>query len=294
MERGRVGAQVVFTADDFGSSAAVNAAVVLARQEGVLTSASLEVTGPAVDEAVALARELPGLAVGLHLVVVQGRPALPPEEIPHLVDRSGNFPADPFLVGLRYSWDQAARREVAREVTAQFERFAATGLPLSHVDGHLHMHLHPALLDLVLSLAQRYGARGIRIPRDQVRFALSYNPRGAGSKISRALALGLLSRHALTLLRGSRLAVTERVYGLVQSGQMEEPYTLRLLQRMRVRTAELYFHPTTSQERIPLGPNPGDLETLLSPALLRVCEERQIHPTSYPALREEALCSSSC
>ncbi len=283
-----VGVRVIFTADDFGSSAAVNAAVVQAHREGVLTSASLEVTGAAVDEAVALAREMPQLAVGLHLVVVQGRAALPPKEIPHLVDRSGNFPADPLLVGLRYGCSQAARNELAREVTAQFERFAATGLPLSHVDGHLHMHLHPALVGLVLPLARQYGARGIRLPRDELRFALSYDRRGIGAKLSRVLSLRLLSRRALALLRGSGLAVAERVYGLLQSGQMEERYALRLLQHLRVRTAELYFHPTTSQERIPLGPNPGDLATLLSPVLLQVLEENQIHPTSYPELGEEA------
>ena len=137
--------QIITTADDFGRSPAINAAIIRAHREGILTAASLMVTGDAWQEAVQLARANPTLAVGLHLVVSNGRAVLPPTQIPHLVDASGRFPDDPLRLGLRYAFDRAAQRELAAEVAAQFARFAATGLPLSHVDGHQHLHVHPVV-----------------------------------------------------------------------------------------------------------------------------------------------------
>ncbi|MGQ9768754.1 MAG: ChbG/HpnK family deacetylase, partial [Anaerolineae bacterium] len=108
--------QIITTADDFGRLPAINAAIIRAHREGILTAASLMVTGDAWQEAVELARANPTLAVGLHLVVSDGRAVLPPTQIPHLVDASGRFPDDPLRLGLRYAFDRAAQRELAAEV----------------------------------------------------------------------------------------------------------------------------------------------------------------------------------
>ncbi len=278
--------QVILNADDFGRSAAVNQAVIRAHREGVLTSASLMVTGEAVEEAVAMARETPTLAVGLHLVLVAGRPASPPSAIPHLVDRNGRFPNDPVRVGVRCFFNRRAREELRRELSAQFERFQATGLPLSHVDSHLHFHMHPTVFDLLVPLAERYGARGLRLPRDDVWLALRYNREQIGLKVLWALYFSGLCARAVKRLRHRRLAVTHRVYGLMQSGRMEEPYVAEVLRRLRVPSAELYFHPSLGPEREPWGPNPGDLATLLSPRIRRIIEERGLHLATYATLGE--------
>ena len=178
---------LVITADDFGLSRAVNAAVVRAHREGVLTAASLMVAEDAAAEAVAVARQLPSLSVGLHLVLADGRPALPPGEIPHLVGPDRRLEADPARAGLRWAASAAARRELAREIAAQFERFAATGLPLSHVDGHHHLHLHPAAFPAVAEHAARAGARGVRLTHEGLRPLRDAAPRRAAAE---ALVLG--------------------------------------------------------------------------------------------------------
>jgi hopanoid biosynthesis associated protein HpnK len=278
--------QVVINADDFGCSAAINAAVLRAHREGVLTSASLIATGDAWEEAVALARATPTLAVGLHLVVVSGRTVLPYKEIPHLVDENSRFPDDPLRTGLRYAFSRAAQAELAREVAAQFERFAATGLPLSHVDGHEHLHVHPVVFNLLLPLAEGYGARGVRLPRDNLSLALHYDRRQAPAKIAWAVALGLVCRWCQNRLRDRRLAVPRQVYGVMQSGQMQEAYVVEVLRHLREPTAELYFHPSTSVQSEALGPNPGDLETLLSPTVRQVIAERGLRLATYPTLEE--------
>mgnify|MGYP005864111563 CR=1 FL=1 len=277
---------VIFNGDDFGRSAAINAAIVRAHRKGVLTSASLMVAGGAFQEAVELARANPTLAVGLHLVVAGGRAVLPPAEIPHLVDAGGNFRGGPLRLGLRYARSRTAIQELAREMKAQFERFAAAGLPLSHVDGHLHMHLHPVVFNLLLPLAERYGASGIRLPRDDLGLALRYGRRGWATKVAWAAIFGALCRWCRRRLRGRRLAIADRVYGLMQTGRMEEEYVIRVLRRIKAPASELYFHPSLVWEGEPFGPNPGDLATLLSPALRQTIQSRGLRLGAYSALRK--------
>jgi hopanoid biosynthesis associated protein HpnK len=283
LDRGRI-VRIILNADDFGRSPSINEAVILAHREGVLTSASLMVTGEAADEAVALARATPTLAVGLHVVLAQGRAALSAREIPHLVDSRGRFSDDPVRAGLRYFLSRAAQEELGRELAAQFERFAATGLPLSHVDSHLHFHMHPTVFRLLVPLAERYGACGLRLPRDDLRLALAYDRRRMLTKVAWALTYGLLGRWNLRYLRRCHLVVTHRVYGLMQTGQMQEAYVVPLLRRLHEPTAELYFHPATTPGDEALGPNPGDLATLLSPAVRQVIQERGLSLATYPTL----------
>ncbi|RME49076.1 MAG: ChbG/HpnK family deacetylase [Chloroflexi bacterium] len=283
--------ELIFNADDFGRLPAINAAVIRAHREGVLTSASLMVTGDAVEEAVALAHEWPTLAVGLHVVVVAGRAVLSPGEIPHLVDERGYFDANPVRAGLRYFFSTVARQELARELSAQFDSFVSMGLAVSHVDGHLLMHLHPTVLGLLLPLIRRYDVAGFRLPHDDLRLALGVRPRRWGTKITWAAAFAMLCRWTRRRLRGSRAVTTDHVFGVFQSGHMSEAYVLRILDHLgeQVQSAELYFHPSTEWLGEPYGPNPQDLATLLSPAVRHKIQERGMHLTTYPHLRARQI-----
>ena len=153
--------RVIFSADDFGLTESVNEAVELAHREGALTSASLMVAGPAAADAVRRARALPGLRVGLHLVVIEGPAVLPPAEIPDLVDAAGQFPSDQLRLGIAYFFRPRVRRQLAAEIRAQFAAFAATGLTLDHANAHKHMHLHPTVGRLLIDIGRDFG-----LPRD--------------------------------------------------------------------------------------------------------------------------------
>jgi hopanoid biosynthesis associated protein HpnK len=166
---------LIVNADDFGISEEVNEAVIRAFREGVLTSTSLMVTGAAFSQAVELAKENPGLAVGIHLVTVVGQSVLPHSEIPTLVDEQGNFSNNPTLAGLKYYFSPRARRELRRELAAQFEKFHSTGLRLSHIDGHLHLHVHPVIFSAALELGVKYGARRMRVPSEERQLALAFD-----------------------------------------------------------------------------------------------------------------------
>lgn len=273
---------LIVNADDFGASHSVNAAVLEAHRHGVLSSASLMVTGAAFQEAVSMAREAPGLAVGLHLVLVHGRAAAPPETIPHLVDAAGRLPEDPAAFGLRLAFDPRLRREVASEIRAQFQRFADTGLPLAHVDGHLNFHMHPAVFPLLARGAVSHGAYGVRLPRDDLALALRHDRRHVAQKLFLALAFGLLGAWTRSRLPPG-LRAADRVYGLFMSGHVTSAYALDAVGRLRSGSAELYAHPATAAGE-PLGPNPTDLATLCDPALVAALGDGRVRLGSYAAL----------
>ena len=157
---------VIVTADDFGLHARVNEAVVLAHRDGVLSAASLMVGAPAAYGAIACARELPDLRVGLHIVLADGHATLAPSTIPDLVDRQGRFGSSMARDGLRFFCLPHVRAQLAAEIRAQFEAFAATGLALDHVNAHKHFHLHPTVLALILEIGREFGMRAMRLPNE--------------------------------------------------------------------------------------------------------------------------------
>lgn len=277
--------RLIFSGDDYGSAPSINAAIIKAHEQGVLTSASLMVTGEAVQDAVTRAAGHPTLAVGLHVVVMGGRSALAAEAC-HLADLRGNLPGNPFLAGIQFFFDPALRRELRQEIVAQFERFLDTGLPLAHVDGHYLMHLHPTVFSILVPLAERYGVPGIRLAPDDLRLTLTLDRARMAGKVTWASTYALLCRLAERRLRRGSLAYTDRVYGLLQTGRMHERFVVGLLRGIsaEVRSAELYFHPSTHSLGRPFGPNPGDLAALLSPRVREAICERDAVLTSYAAL----------
>jgi hopanoid biosynthesis associated protein HpnK len=272
----------VVTADDFGFSHGVNQAILQAHREGIVTSTSLMVTGDAAAEAVALARANPGLAVGLHLVVVSGRAALPPAEVPALVDAQGLFRGGPVGIGVRYQFSRAAHNQLRREIREQLVRFRDTGLPLAHVDGHLHMHLHPIVLTCLLELAEEFGIPTLRLPHEELGGNLTFDRRSAPRKAIWSLIFGRLRRHAEPKLKAAGIASSDRVYGLLQTGRISEDYLLDLFPRLAssaeaLREVELYAHPDAALPgEVPNGPpgaGPRELEALLSPKVRRAVAE---------------------
>jgi hopanoid biosynthesis associated protein HpnK len=234
------------TGDDFGHSRAVNRGIAEAHDRGLLTSASLMVAGEAAAEAIALARVRPTLSVGLHLVLVDGRAVLPPGEIPSLVDAVGRFPARPFSAGLRYQFSASAAFDLRREIRAQLERFHDSGLPLDHVDGHHHLHLHPIVLGILLDLAEEFSISSIRLPSEELSLALALDPRGRATKILWSVVFGFLHRHARPLLQERRIGFHERVYGLLATGRITEEYLLGLIPRIQADSIEIYCHPAAA------------------------------------------------
>lgn len=260
--------RLVVTADDFGLSLEVNEAVEQAHREGILTAASLMVSGPAAADALARARRLPSLRVGLHLVMVEAWPTLPPADLPDLVGADGLIRSDMGRLGLDLALKASARRQLAAEIEAQFEAYRATGLALDHVNAHKHFHVHPLIAGLVLAAGLRHGMRAIRVPRE-TRAVLraaepGANPRAALDSAPWAALLAVRARQA-------GLLIPDRTLGLVWSGAMTPGRVAGLLAHLPDGLTEIYTHPATAGGF--LGEAPGyayaaERDALIAPATL--------------------------
>jgi hopanoid biosynthesis associated protein HpnK len=284
--------RLIVSGDDFGAATEVNEGILRAHRDGVLTQTSLMVRGDAAAHAVELAHATPTLAVGLHLVLAQGRPAAPAAEIPALVRAEGAFRDAPVATGIRYAWAyvrSAGRAQLVREIDAQLRAFAATGLPLAHVDGHLNMHLHPMVLPILLALAPRYGIRAVRLSRESLGAALRFDRRHAVRKAFEGVVFHALARYAGPRLRAAGIVSSDRVYGMHQTGHVDERYLLHVIPTLPDGVSELYAHPASglapAMARWQRGyDHAGEVAGLTSPRVREALARAGVALTSYREL----------
>lgn len=245
---------LIINADDFGLHSRVNLAVEQAFTRGVLTSTSLMVGAPAAAQAVEIAHRHPSLRVGLHIVLADGRAVSPPSTIASIVDYHGDFPDAMAREGVRFFFSRRARRELAIEIRAQFEAFAATGLVLDHVNTHKHFHLHPTVLSTILSIGSAFGMRAMRVPCEP------------------DAPWALRPWLALTRARLARAGIAHNrfVVGVKHTGAMDEQTLLDALATLPDGLNEIYLHPATAGDE-PITPtmreyrHVDELAALMSP-----------------------------
>lgn len=253
--------RLIVNADDFGDTPQVNAAVIRAYKEGILRFASLMVGRPAAAEAARLARENPGLGVGLHLELCADAPE---------------------KAGLRYMFDPKARAGLEGEIRAQFDRLKALGVAPTHVDGHINVHAHPVVFPALCRVAREYGVPRVRLPGGEWAAYRALR----GPSWGKALLAGTFE--AMGAWVGGAAAGLERpnTWGLLNSGLMGEEYVLGLLARLPEGLSELYFHPTTDPALRANGKPTAshqcleDLEALLSPRVRAALDEHGIELAS--------------
>jgi len=237
---------LIVTADDFGIAEEVNDAVEQGHRDGILTAASLMVSAGAAGDAVTRAKTLPRLRVGLHIVLVEGRPTLPPSVIPDLVDANGMFRSDMTKSAVRMFFLPHVRRQLQAEVAAQFDAFRATGLALDHVNTHKHFHLHPTIASVILRVGRRYGLRAIRVPLEPRWLLARIDPEHKVNSAAATAPWAMLSR---ARFRASGLLIPDQVFGLAWSGAMTSPRLLGLIENLPAGLSEIYLHPATQAYR---------------------------------------------
>ncbi len=280
---------MIFSADDFGMSLGVNQGIITAHRDGVLTNAGLMVNGAACADAVAQAAAHPRLGVGLHLVLLHGTATAPPADVPALVDAAGVFSHSPVGAGLRYFFTPRLRLQLEREIRAQLEKFLSTGVALSHVDGHLNIHMHPTVLDILLRLAPQYGIHAMRLPREPLRISLRLDKRERVRKIVESVTFAALTASARRRLAAHGIRHPDQLFGLHQSGHVTEAYLLGVLQRLPPGATEIYCHAAVADAEARRWRPPGyeseaELAALTSPKVRAAIAAAGIVPISYGEL----------
>jgi chitin disaccharide deacetylase len=284
--------RLIVTADDFGAAREVNDAVEAAHREGILTAASLMIAAPAAADAIARARRLPSLRVGLHVVLADGRPLLPASALSHLLDRDGRFRSNLTALGVAVACSRRARGELAAEIAAQFAAFRDSGLRLDHCNAHKHLHLHPVIAELLIRIGRRFGMRAVRVPLEPVRVLRKVEPRTSGTSAALTVPFALTLRRRL---RAAGLFSADWLFGLRWSGQMRRGRLLGLIRNLPPGLSEIYLHPAT-------GPFPGaargysyasELEALLAADVVAACHDSTLRLGGFSDFLDGASASAA-
>ena len=278
--------QLVVNADDFGLDPAINAAVAQAHTGGILTSASLMVAAPHCEEAVAFAKAHPRLGVGVHLCLVQSRAAAPVEKIPSLADADGNLPRSPFALSARITFDRRLLADIETELRAQMDRFLATGLRPSHLDAHLHTHMDPRVLRIVIRLAREHRIAFVRAPHESLRPSLCCALARLPRKLARLAVFGPMGFRTKLALRRAGLRTADFAFGALDPGHVTGGFVHACLRGLRDGITEIFFHPATETTPALRRMQPGyehaaELEALCSAETRRIIERENVRLTNF-------------
>ena len=163
--------KLIINADDFGLHTAVNEGIISGHTKGVITSTSLLASGAAFNEAVEMAKKYPKLGIGIHIALVGGlNPVSDPSEIPTLVTKEGVF-VDSYVEFMKRIYSGSINYdEVRKEIRNQVSKIIDTGINVTHIDGHQHMHVLPSIIPIILQQALQHNIKAIRIPNEKMFF----------------------------------------------------------------------------------------------------------------------------
>ena len=217
---------LIVNADDFGISPEANNAIVQAHRDGIVTSATIMANMPGFCDAIELARDCPNLGIGLHVNLTDGRPISDP------------YSKLPGLFGLMVSawWSKSAMR---REICAQLETALASGIKITHLDSHKHVHVHPMVLSALVWAANKYSVKALRVPIEsrELRF---------GEPIGWQLRSALVSFNAQRVRQvaiGEDFFATDNFIGTAKTCRWSAKTMAAAIKNLKVGITELMVHP---------------------------------------------------
>ncbi|MGH9704325.1 MAG: ChbG/HpnK family deacetylase, partial [Candidatus Acidiferrales bacterium] len=238
--------QLIVNADDFGLTAGVNAGIVRAYREGILTSATLMANGAAFSDAVQQAKANPGLGVGCHLVLVGDRAVASRERVPSLAGRDGQLPVSLMSLVAQLAGGRILMQEIEIEFRAQIEWLRSAGIDPTHLDTHKHTHSIPQVMDAMMRVASETGIRRVRKPYEDAKHgaaAARRNGRGKWKQRTLAAAARRTAPRFGRLARETGVRTPDYFYGIHQTGSLGSEALLEILETLPEGTSELMSHP---------------------------------------------------
>jgi predicted glycoside hydrolase/deacetylase ChbG (UPF0249 family) len=238
--------RLIVNADDFGLAVSVNDAIIATHKYGIVTSASLLANGPAFSQAVASSFQFPELSIGVHLNLSAGPPL---SSAATLVNGRGELYLTPLQLWIEILRRRVRLEDIRKEFRAQIAKVFDAGITPNHLDGHLHVHVVPAVAQIVIDLAREFRISNVRVPAENLEVALPpvwklTGPSFAAIRRS-GIALGVSSLAASlrNRLRNAGLCHTNAFFGLVQTGFLNEKTLPAVLRAVPQGTTELMCHP---------------------------------------------------
>ncbi len=243
--------RLIINADDFGCSPQVNEAVERAHTKGVLTSATLMTNMADFADAVAVAKRLPRLGVGVHLNLFKSKPVSDDSRVQPLLDSDGSFRYSLRTLAFLSMFSHGIRKAIKIEMAAQIQRFIDSGLHPTHLDSHKHIHFFPAVYPIVCSLARLFKISAVRCCREPA--ALSNVPWPMSTPEGKQGAKQLRKMAGFNRLYDSELFKTGMTYGLTHIGRIDTNFFKAVSLYTTAQIAELMTHPATSDDSADSG-----------------------------------------
>src|SRR6516162_8521154 len=247
---------LIVNADDLGWTEGVNRGIAAAHRNGIVTSASLLANGRAFEDGVKTAGELPGLGVGVHLNLSNGKPTAPASEVGSLLNEKGEFSGGPQSLLVRLTTKSLDTREVENEWEAQIQKVRGAGIRPTHLDGHKHVQMLPGLFEIALRLAKKHGIHAIRVAHEESTLR-SVLASAGGQKAAVVFKQGVQARGLKLLAPGARemadhagVRTADYFCGIAQTGALTREGIEKLLENLPDGTTELMCHPGYVDEEL--------------------------------------------
>jgi chitin disaccharide deacetylase len=232
---------LIVNADDFGLTPGVNRSVLELERAGALTSATLMATADGFEAAAEASKHV-RLGVGCHVVLVDGKPVLPPGDIPGLAVVSGEFRPTLGAFVRDLMRGRIPEAEIEAETTAQIRRLQAAGVHVTHIDTHKHAHMFVRVLRPLLQAARACGVQAIRNPFEPA-WAAAATPDAPEGRRWQVRLLRARRRAFFRLVGEAGLVTTDGAIGVLATGILDTGTLQRLLSLLQPGTWELVCHP---------------------------------------------------
>jgi chitin disaccharide deacetylase len=273
--------RLIVNADDFGFTAGINRAIVKAHVHGIVSSSTLMARGCAFDDAVRLAKTVPGLSVGCHVVLIDGEPVLGAETLPSLTSaHSGGMRFRNSLKSFaaRALAGRLDQYEIEQEASAQIRKLQSAGINVSHVDTHKHTHLFPAVLRPLLRAARACGVPAVRNPfgpRRPLKGSDLLARPGLWTRYAEVRVLRTLAAKFRSTAAQEGLVTPDGTLGIVVTGTLDEKLFRGIAAIIPEGTWEFVCHP---------GYNDDDLKS--AKTRLRESRETELRLLTMPEARQ--------
>jgi predicted glycoside hydrolase/deacetylase ChbG (UPF0249 family) len=246
-----VAKRLIVTADDVGLHPGMTEGAIRAHRDGVVTACSVVANGAAFYDAVERLRDVPSLEAGVHLTLVEER-SLTGMRLPRSY--------------VEFVRDMKDRAAIERELRAQIERVLASGLRVTHLNGHQHVHMWPSVFAIVSRLADEYGIGYVRRVRD----------RGGRGGFARRLSIAALNV----------LGTGGSTIGVMEAGHLTADRIIKLVEHVKGVT-ELVTHPGIDVDAYAHWNYDWNAETeaLCDPRVRKTIADRGIELVAPSALR---------
>ena len=236
---------LIINADDLGIHPQINAGILSAYRNGILTSCTMLMTTDFFEETVRDYVRTAALPIGIHLSLTIGKAAAPLREVPDLIDDEGNLrltASQLLLSSFIGSRGPTLLRQIEREFEAQISRAIDVGIQATHADSHQHVHMNPAIFKILEGLLPRFGIKRMRLSRERFPWFVLGRDLPAVTKRFNPAKWALLRWRAATI--APRVSVNDEFFGVMYSGVLSKRVLMRLINGMSTAKAiEICVHP---------------------------------------------------